>query len=160
MNKNIIRALAAVFSLVALFGANVSHASTPIITGRVYNDENKNGKWDSNEIGAWVPVWYKVTDGGGWYVCGVTAGEKYGSSYGVPIDPLGGYKDFPENYRNEGGTYYVLPIAPAGYSVTTPKIVVKGFSLGTAGAGLSQDIGIVKDGNTKLDACDQYNPVR
>ncbi|MCX6019448.1 MAG: hypothetical protein NTZ50_13290 [Chloroflexi bacterium] len=182
MIKNLFRAIAAiaaVFAFIApstssVFAGNdpcypdgneanaTSACARQIITGRVFEDVNENGKWDANEIGAWIPVWYKVTDGGNWYVCGVTAGEKYGSSYGVVIDPIGGYKDFPNNFRNEGGTYYVMPIVPPGYKLTTSaKAKVSSLSRGTSGNGLQQDIGVVKDsGQTKVDACDQYNPAR
>ena len=38
---------------------------------------------------------------------------------------------------------------------------LNGFSRGTLGNGLQQDIGVVKDASqTKVDACDQYNPAR
>ena len=182
MIKNILRAIAAltaVFSFIVPSSSTVLAGPDPcypdgreqnatadcarqLITGRVFEDVNANGKWDSNEIGAWIPVWYKITDGGNWYVCGVTAGEKYGSSYGVAIDPLGGYKDFPNNFRNEGGTYYVMPIVPPGYKLTTSaKAKVSTISRGTLGNGLQQDIGVVKDASqTKVDSCDQYNPAR
>jgi hypothetical protein len=101
-------------------------------------DKNADGKWDVGEP-VFGEAWYKVTDGGAWYTCGYVGTD---ASYGVSVKP--------------GGTYYVMPVAPKGYKVTTPRIKV---TVGTDAA-LNTNIGFVADPKAIGEACDQYNPAR
>ena len=114
------------------------HVSQSQIRGLSYEDINQNGLHDRNE-----PVlphaYYKLTDGGNWFMCGFTAGD---GEYRVSIDP---------------GTYYVFPIAPPGYRPVTLRLkteVVFGSS------NFAVDMGFVKDPDAPLETCDLYNPPR
>ena len=109
------------------------------IAGTAYLDNNKNGKRDKSEP-IFPAAWMKITGGGVWFVCGWVGTD---ATFGVPVTP---------------GTYIVMPVAPAGYRTTTPKIVVDIKDLGYVA--WDTDIGFVKDAKAMPDACDQYNPPR
>lgn len=109
------------------------------IRGVAYQDLNENGLREPAEP-IFGGAWYKVTDGGQWFVCGTVGGD---GSYGIPL--------------REGGTYYVVPINLKGYRTTTPRVRAW-VSLEVASLG--NDIGYVKDESSQLEGCDQYNPSR
>ncbi len=110
------------------------------IRGTAFEDLNGNGKWDSNEptLGG---VWYKITDGGSWFVCGYVGND---STYGVPVQP---------------GAYYVMPVAPKGYRPTTPRLtaIVTRQADGQI-ISLNNNIGFIKDASSPGQSCDQYHP--
>ena len=110
----------------------------PQLRGIAFTDTNANGKWDVGEQ-PFGSAWYKVTGGGSWYACGWVGND---GLFGVPVN---------------ADTYYVIPVAPAGYRTTTPRITVA----------IVNDInnpftymGFVPDPKAKGEACDQYNPSR
>jgi hypothetical protein len=84
-------------------------------------------------------AWYKITDGGNWFVCGTVGSD---GTFGVPL---------------KAGEYYVIPLNLKGLRATTEitKAVVRG---GTATLG--KDIKYVTDPTATLDSCDLYNPPR
>lgn len=107
------------------------------VRGTAFIDSNMNGKRDVGEptLGH---AYYKLTDGGSWFVCGYVAHD---GTFGIPVTA----QDF-----------VLMPIAPPGYKTTTPYIRV------TAGAtaSIGNDMGFVPDPSAKLETCDQYNPPR
>ena len=107
------------------------------VRGTSFWDKNDNAKRDAGE--PTIRGWFKVTDGGGWYSCGYTGD---GDTFGVPVND---------------GTYYVVPVAPAGLKVTTP---VKMAMVSGASASLGNDIGYNVDANSMGESCDQYSPAR
>ncbi|MBX7213514.1 MAG: hypothetical protein K1X39_05805 [Thermoflexales bacterium] len=114
------------------------------VRGTAFEDLNANGKWDAGEpkMGG---AWFKVSDGGGWFVCGYAGSD---STYGVPVTEV-------------GMTYFVYAIAPKGWRTTTP--VVKATKVDTTNgfAYLNNNLGFVRDATvTTVEACDQYHPVR
>ncbi len=112
------------------------------IRGTAFEDKNANGKWDAGELSL-GGMWFKVTGGGDWYVCGHVGDD---STYGVTVNP---------------GTYYVLPSAPKGYRTTTPRITAEVTQRDDGiWVSLNNDIGFVKDDKAPGDGCDQYNPAR
>jgi uncharacterized surface protein with fasciclin (FAS1) repeats len=108
------------------------------LRGTAFEDIDANGKWDAGEPKMGL-AWYKVTDGGGWYVCGWVGSD---GTYGVPVT---------------AGRYDVLPVTLNGYRTTTPRIHAK---VEAGQASLGNDIGFVKDPVARLEACDAYNPPR
>ena len=112
---------------------------TSRIHGTAFRDLNKNGLWEPNES-RMESVWFKVTDGGSWFVCGQVGTN---STFGVIVSP---------------GIYYVIPVSYPGYRVTTPRLRI---DAGTAGADSPPaNIGYAIDDTSKVDGCDQYNPPR
>jgi len=109
------------------------------IAGTAYLDNNQNGKRDANEP-IFAAAWMKITGGGVWFVCGGVSAD---ATFGVTVTP---------------GKYIVMPVAPAGYRTTTPKILVDVLDLGYIV--WDTNIGFVKDAKAVPDACDQYNPPR
>ena len=83
-------------------------------------------------------AWYKITDGGNWFVCGTVGGD---GTFGVPV---------------AAGTYYLVPLDLPGLKASgITKVVV------TAGkAELSNDIKYVTDATAKHESCDLYNPAK
>ena len=108
------------------------------VRGNAFIDTNENGKRDADEP-IFGEAWYKITDGGAWFTCGYVGTD---ATFGVPVN---------------GGTYYVLPVAPKGYRTTTPRVTV---TVESEKASLNADIGFVADAAAPGDACDQYNPPR
>ena len=110
--------------------------------GTAFEDKNGNGKWDNGEssLGG---MWYKVTGGGDWFVCGYVGDD---NTYCVPVNP---------------GTYYVIPVAPKGFRTTTPKIMTE-VTRRDDGifVSLNNNIGFIKDDKAPGETCDQYNPAR
>lgn len=109
------------------------------IAGSAYIDANANGRRDRGEPG-FPSAWLKLTDGGSWFVCGWAGGD---STFGITVLP---------------GVYYLLPVAPAGYRTTTPR--VKALMRAYGDVLLGNDIGFVKDAAAQGESCDQYNPPR
>ena len=112
------------------------------VRGMAFEDKNANGKWDAGEpsLGG---MWYKVTGGGDWYVCGYVGDD---NTYGVTVKP---------------GVYYVIPVAPKGYRATTPNLMTE-VKRGDDGiwVSLSNNIGFLKDDKAVGESCDQYHPAR
>jgi hypothetical protein len=108
------------------------------VRGTAFMDNNADGKRDAGEH-VFGEAWFKLTDGGSWFVCGTVGGD---ATFGVTVNP---------------GTYYVLPVAPKGYKTTTPRVKAE-VKDGTPA--LNVDIGFVADPAATGEACDQYNPPR
>lgn len=109
-----------------------------LVRGIAFIDTNANGKWDPGEV-AFGDAWLKVASTGSWFVCGKVGDD---ATFGVPVTP---------------DDYVVLPVAPAGYRTTTPRIPV---TVGTPENTPYLFMGFVKDATSKGDSCDQYNPSR
>lgn len=109
------------------------------IAGLAYIDANANGRRDRGEQ-AFPAAWLKLTDGGSWFVCGWVGGD---STFGITVLP---------------GVYYLMPVAPAGYRTTTPRIKALMRAYGDVLPG--NNIGFVKDAKARGESCDQYNPAR
>ena len=89
-------------------------------------------------------AWYKVSNGGNWFVCGWVGKD---ATYSVPVS-------------QPGTTYVVDAIAPVGWKATTPRVKVVSLDA-KGGAYLYTDLGFVRDPSVKtVEGCDQYNPVR
>lgn len=81
-------------------------------------------------------AWYKITDGGNWYVCGTVGGD---GTFGVPV---------------KAGTYYVIPLDQPGLRASgIMKVVVEAGK-----ASLGNDIKYTSDPSAKHEPCDAYNP--
>lgn len=81
-------------------------------------------------------AWYKITDGGNWYVCGTVGGD---GTFGVPV---------------KAGTYYVIPLDQPGWKASgIMKVVVEAGK-----ASLGNDIKYTRDPSAKHESCDLYNP--
>lgn len=81
-------------------------------------------------------AWYKITDGGNWYVCGTVGGD---GTFGVPV---------------KAGTYYVIPLDQPGLRASgIMKVVVEAGK-----ASLGNDIKYTSDPSAKHESCDLYNP--
>lgn len=81
-------------------------------------------------------AWYKITDGGNWYVCGTVGGD---GTFGVPV---------------KAGTYYVIPLDQPGWKASDiMKVVVEAGK-----ASLGNDIKYTRDPSAKHESCDLYNP--
>ncbi|HEY3289388.1 MAG TPA: hypothetical protein VGK87_04595 [Anaerolineae bacterium] len=109
-----------------------------LVRGIAFIDTNANGKWDPGEP-AFGDAWLKVASTGSWFGCGKVGDD---ATFGIPVTP---------------DDYVVLPVAPAGYRTTTPRIPV---TVGTPENTPFLFLGFVKDPTSKGDACDQYNPSR
>ncbi len=112
------------------------------VSGVAFEDLNVNGQWDASEptLGG---MWFKVTNGGGWFVCGYVGND---NTFGVTVSP---------------GTYNVIPVAPKGYRTTTPMNTI-GVAQDSTGNWVTPyaPIGFVKDTETKGENCDQFSPAR
>lgn len=83
-------------------------------------------------------AWYKITDGGNWYVCGTVGPD---GTYGVPVRP---------------GVYYVIPLNLQGLRASgVMRVVVEGGK-----ASLNNDIRYESDPTATHESCDLYNPPR
>jgi hypothetical protein len=81
-------------------------------------------------------AWYKITDGGNWYVCGTVGGD---GTFGVPV---------------KAGTYYIIPLDQPGLKASgVIKVVVEAGK-----ASLGNDIKYTSDPSAKHESCDLYNP--
>ena len=116
--------------------------ATASVRGTAFEDKNENGRRDAGEP-TMAGAWWKVSDGGSWFVCGYTGAD---STYGVPV-------------TQQGMTYFVYAIAPKGWRTTTPMVKTKTVSTTNGYAYLYNDLGFVRDANaTTVAACDQYSP--
>lgn len=114
------------------------HVSQSQIRGMAYEDVNRNGLYDRGEP-ALPHAYYKLTDGGNWFVCGFTDGD---GLYRVPVDP---------------GAYYIFPVAPPGYRPVAPRIATR---VVFGSSNFAVDMGFVRDPGAPLETCDLYNPPR
>lgn len=137
--KHVLVGFMALSMAVAVAGAPSGAAADSIgsVRGTSFWDQNDNGKRNAGE--PTISGWFKVTDGGNWYTCGYT-GE--GDTFGVPVSD---------------GTYYVVPVAPAGLKVTTP---VRKAMVANSVASVGNDIGYNVDANSTGESCSQYTPAR
>ena len=105
--------------------------------GSIFEDKNGNGLRDFDESVTFS--WFKISDGGSWFVCGYTGND---GTFGVPL---------------KSGWYDVIPVAPQGWRVTTPKARV--FVGGSGHPALNIQLGLHRDAQASLESCDQYHPV-
>jgi Fasciclin domain len=128
--------LAAAFAATALPQAS-AQSSLGSIRGVGFLDANRNGKRDPGERNAFGL--YKVSNGGNFFRCGNVGRDQ---TFGLTVTP---------------GNYWVMPIAPAGFSTTTPIIPAR---VERAGSVTRVEMGFAQDPLASVDICSGYDPKR
>lgn len=114
------------------------HPRMSSVRGSVFDDINGNGRRDGNEPTTFG--WFKISNGGNWYVCGYAGRD---GTFGVPV---------------QAGWYDVIPVAPQGWRATAPKVHV--YVGGPGHPALNVHLGLVRDKTAPLESCDLYHPIR
>lgn len=112
------------------------------VSGTVYNDANRNSRYDGGESGIRLPLWAKLVAGN--TVSAAVSVDPATGAYTFPSVPMGSYSLLLD-VANGAGT---VPAGPAGWAGTEAPALLRAVTISTADLG-GQNFGLFGD-NTEF----------